>query len=73
MNFSLPNITKLSIRYDTKRKTKRIVIFFEKRQNSKFIVKNYTENSQLEKHIDVILHLILPVFFLSKYELPYTN
>ena len=37
--------------------------FFEKRQNSKFIVKNYTENSQLEKHIDVILHLILPVFF----------
>ena len=40
--------------------------FLKIRQNSKFIVKNYTDNSQLEKHIDVILHLILPVFFFIK-------
>ena len=38
------------------------VIFLKKRQNSKFIMKN----SRLEKHIDVILHLILPVFFFIK-------
>ena len=44
--------------------------FFEKRQNSKFIVKNYTENSQLEKHIDVILHLICLCFFIK---MPYKN
>ena len=45
------------------------VIFLKKDkiQNSlwKIILKIF--NSQLEKHIDVILHLILPVFFLSKY------